>query len=456
MSEATSGTRATRPQRAGRGVSNTSDPGDSLGRAFAGLFGLYLAIGLLKFGNPVILDRLVETPRTFDEWSVFAWPIRLAYWGLLPIAVLGAAVAWRDLRPRGPLVLLLLLGLWLGWQFLSTVSSIDRQTSREVVLHFTGCVVCFALGHWALARVSETRVFWLCLMGGLIGVLGVALDQRMGGLEATRKMIFENTRGMELPPEYLARIQSNRVFSTLVYPNALAGALLLTVPPALLAVAQLGARWGRTGQRVCAWGLLAVSAAVLVWSGSKTGWLLATGMAVVALFHTPFSLRTRIGVALGLVAAGLVAFALLYGQRLSRGATSVSARVEYWKAAVHGFKERPLLGNGPGAFKKVYSRVRPAGAEMAQLAHNDYLQQAVDSGIVGFLAYLGFVGGSLVYLYRSRRSLPGPFAYAALIGVAAWFLHGCMEFGLYIPATAWLAFAVLGWLLALPPSRNAA
>lgn len=34
------------------------------------------------------------------------------------------------------------------------------------------------------------------------------------------------------------------------------------------------------------------------------------------------------------------------------------------------------------------------------------------------------------------------------LGVLGWSLQGFAEFGLYIPALAWPAFAFLGWLLA--------
>lgn len=88
---------------------------------------------------------------------------------------------------------------------------------------------------------------------------------------------------------------------------------------------------------------------------------------------------------------------------------------------------------------------------MAQLAHNDYLQQATDSGIPGLAAYLAFVLGSLGWLYR-QRAWAGPEERWVWLGVAAWYAQGLVEFGLYIPAAAWCAFALLGWLLAQRPS----
>lgn len=423
---------------------------------FAGMFGLLLGVGLLKFGNPVILDRLVELPRNLDEWRAFAWPIRIGQLGLVLTLLAGLPLVRRSLVPRAPVTLVALLAGWLAWQLVASVASIDPALTRVVVPHFACCAACWALGHYALARVSEPRVFWLCLVLGFVGVLGMALDQRFGGLEATRKMILESPDAARLPPEYLARIRSHRVFSTLVYPNALAGSILLLLAPSVVLAARLGDRWGPAGRRTACALLLAAGLAVLVWSGSKAGWLLAMGAGLVLLFLGPWDRRWKIGIAVAFLFAGLLGFGLLFGERLSRGATSVSARFDYWQAGLHGVSQRPVLGNGPGAFKKIYASVKRPESEMAQLAHNDYLQQAVDSGLPGFLTYAGFVIGSLAWLYRQRRRLTDPLAAAVGLGLATWFAQGLVEFGLYIPATAWAAFALLGWLMAQPGHPEAA
>jgi O-antigen ligase len=434
------------------GPASTQDSGDA-GTLFAGLFGLLLGVGLLKFGNPVILDRLVETPRSLEEWQAFAWPIRFGFLGLGLVAAVGAWHIRSRWRPIAPTWIVALLGGWIVWQMVATLASQDRAISRMILAHFMGCLTCFLLGHLALSRVSQPRTFWLCLTAGLIGVLGMAMQQHFGGLEATRRMILQGPQAASLSPEYLARIQSNRVFSTLVYPNALAGVILLLLPAACWIAWEFGSRWGRRGSWILAGALLGSGLAVLVWSGSKAGWLIAMGIVVLLLFLLgPWSLRTKVVTASLFAVIGLTAFTFVFREKLSRGATSVSARLDYWTAAVEGFRERPLLGHGPGLFKRVYAERKRPESEMAQLTHNDYLQQATDSGLPGFLAYMGFVAGSLVYLYRQRCRWSSPLGFAVWLGLLGWFLQGFVEFGLYIPASAWCAFALLGWLLAQKPS----
>jgi O-antigen ligase len=422
---------------------------DSIGRAFAGCFGLLLGIGLLKFGNPVILGHLVELPRSLIEWRVFAWPHWIGQIALAAVAVLGLfAYATRRHAPSigWPAVV---LGFWLAWQLLAGIQSIDPPVTRVVLFHFASCAVCFLLGMLALGRIADPRVFWLCLMMGFVGILATAFEQRMGGLEATRKMILHGDRAAELPPEYLARIRSNRVFSTLVYPNALAGALLLLLPVACVLAGRLGLRRGVVASRLLGGGTLVAGLMVLVWSGSKAGWLLAMAIGVFLVFQSPVPKAAKVALAAILVVSGLTAFGFVFAEKLRRGPTSLAARFDYWAAAFHGFKERPFLGNGPGAFKRVYARVKRPESEMAQLAHNDYLQQATDSGVVGSLTYATFVAGSLGHLYRQRAARRDPLQRAIWLGLAGWFTQGLVEFGLYIPATAWCAFALLGWLLGI-------
>ena len=102
---------------------------------------------------------------------------------------------------------------------------------------------------------------------------------------------------------------------------------------------------------------------------------------------------------------------------------------------------------------------------MARLAHNDYLEQASDSGLAGFLFYTAFIVCALTLGMPRPWTLPAPSETPALsqvqptitpdwmtccvwLGVLGWALQSLFEFGLYIPALAWPAFTFLGLLLA--------
>jgi O-antigen ligase len=166
----------------------------------------------------------------------------------------------------------------------------------------------------------------------------------------------------------------------------------------------------------------------------------------VALAHLPTRPQIKLTiVTLGLL-LGLGGLWFKHAVYFSKGATSASARTDYWKVAMQIIQAKPIFGSGPGTFFREYGRLKPPEAEMARLAHNDYLQQGADSGIPGLLTYSCIWIGSLAWLYR--KSIKRPLTFGVWLGLTGLALHSLVEFGLYIPATSWLHFTLLGWLLA--------
>lgn len=403
-----------------------------------------MAIALLKFGNPIILDRLIDPPTNIWEVLFQPWPIAWGYGALFGCLLLGLATLRLGLpKPRHVAIVLC---VWLGWQAVAAVSSIEPRLTRPVLVHFTACVVCFFAGLFGLARADKPKLFWLPVLVAFAYVLWMGFEQHYGGLEATRKMFYERPDWQQYPPEYIKKIESHRIFSTLVYPNALAGAILLLLPAMLVVAWNLTARLQPLSRAVIVGVLGYTAVACLVWSGSKSGWLIALVLLLAVLLRQPFSKRAKYILVLALLAAGLTGFFVRYAAYFGRGAPSVSARFEYWKAGLTTAIENPVLGTGPGTFSVAYRKIKPPEAEMAQLTHNDYLQQASDSGLIGFLAYTVFVVGSLVMLPKLCRLGHRSDLFAMWLGLLGWSLQSGVEFLLYIPALAWMAFAMFGWL----------
>ncbi|MBI4660885.1 MAG: O-antigen ligase family protein [Verrucomicrobia bacterium] len=407
--------------------------------------GVLLGLALLKFGNPVIFDRLVERPGTVIEAIFQPWPILWGYCLLGGITLLGvtsiqftvAVPSWIKFLPI----------LWLGWQGLSALRTVNPDLTRVTLLHFASCVVWFYLGLFALSRMSNSQSLWMGLVAGLVLVLWFGFEQHYGGLEATRRFFYEQPNWKEFPPEYLKRMSSDRIFSTLVYPNALAGVVLLLLPGALVVSWQWGQHLPRILRTVLVGSLAYLGSACLVWSGSKAGWLIALVMAMAWLAQIAVPGKFKVVMAVVVAVVGLTAFATRFAPYFNKGATSVGARFDYWKAAAMAAKEHPMLGTGPGTFSVTYAKTKPPEAEMARLAHNDYLEQASDSGIIGALSYFIFVAGALGYLYRQRSRDFGSLSFAVWIGLLGWALQAFVEFPLYIPALAWPAFVLMGWAL---------
>jgi O-antigen ligase len=145
-----------------------------------------------------------------------------------------------------------------------------------------------------------------------------------------------------------------------------------------------------------------------------------------------------------LLLVGALVFFLRFSAYFEKGATSLSARFDYWKAAAQVVQEHPLTGSGPGTFGISYRRLKTPESEMARLTHNDYLEQASDSGIPGAAAFLALWLGGLAVLFKTARNQP--ITFMVWLGLLGYSLQAFMEFSLYIPALAWPAFLLLGWL----------
>ena len=434
---------------------------DWLPPLFAGLFGAFLGLCLLKFGNPPVTEKWVESPDGVWEFLLgYPWPIAWAYWLLALVGVAGVAVARR--KSAAPWWLVALPVVWLVWQCLAASQSADPALTTLTLKHFAAGVLCFYLGYFSLSRVQRIWPFWLGLVCGFLLVLVVGWEQQFGGLKETRDYFFRDVypHMTVVPPDYLKRMSSNRIFSTLLYPNVLAGALLLLLPATLAALWQL--RELLTAAARCFLiGLVGTAGlACLYWSGSKGGWLLMLLLGLVTLLRLPFSRRLKVLLVTGVLVIGLAGFFLKYATFFKKGATSVSARFDYWRAAVQTVKDKPLLGTGPGTFGIAYERIKRPESEMARLVHDDYLEQASDSGLVGMLAYALFISGALVRSFPRPGKAPNNrpddwLTFAVWLGVLGWSLQSFVEFGLYIPALAWPAFAFLGWLLGKPRAKQA-
>ncbi len=424
---------------------------------FGLLFGGFLGLALLKFVNPVVLESLVSRPGTLAEWLFTAWPSSVGYVLLALVAVVGCVAAranWLGQWRRAPWWAVL-PAAWLLWQGVASFWSVDAALSRRTIWHFGSCVVCFYLGIFVAGRAPNSKGFFWPVCLAFFLVIASGFDQRFGGLVRTREYFFTYLYGQmpAVPPEFLKRLESGRIFGNQFYPNALAGVVLMLLPVSAVLIWQME-RWFTRAARVFLVAVVGLAAlACLIWSGSKGGWLLMLVLTALAGWHSPlpFWLK-RMSLVVGLV-AGLTLFGVRYAGFFERGATSVSARFDYWRAALRTSLERPLFGSGPGTFGIAYKAIKRPESEMSRLAHNDYLQQASDSGWPGLVLYGTFIAVAL-WRTRPRAAQAGAVAgtgwlrFAVWLGVLGWALQGLIEFGLYLPSLAWCAFAWLGWLAA--------
>jgi tetratricopeptide (TPR) repeat protein/O-antigen ligase len=317
--------------------------------------------------------------RTFLDWPVFA--LLLAY-----SAATAASINWRVSLEMTLQVVMVALVFYVA----ADDDLLDAgQVRRAFLLVMATAAVC------ALFQVGRDYWDWLRLAR--------AVDPSWGF-------------GDLLPPTV------PRVHGVGEHPNLLAMSLTLAVP--FYVVGVLGSR--RRVARLAAVGALVLSGGALFFTLSRAGWiaaaiaaaLAAAGWVVVARLDLVRALRLervgRRGLRLALYAASLAALvcllaaALLLATRwesrpqwLFRG--SLSPRLDAMAAGGEMFRDRPLLGTGPGTYGLIYSQYSGSHPIEAVHSHNGYLQTAVDLGVagVGVMVIVAVAAG--VALWRGYR-----------------------------------------------------
>jgi hypothetical protein len=448
---------------------------------YAFVFGLFLGLCILKFGNPVILDQKISPPGSLSELWKDSWPTHWANWFLFPLAAIGAIliaafprpVSSNDASRSSPNKrwLFVLPLLWVGWQMISASQTVDASLTAATLWQFFCCAACYYLGAFLFRSPRALHLLLAGILAAFVICLIRAIDQhfefpqnqklliegqRTGWtnfppdlvIEMKRDQTIITTNGMDIVnPAILARFAKGRVMGTMVYPNALAGIILLLFPVAIVLVVN-GTRTLRPLVRISAIAMaLALALVAFFWSGSKFGWLIAMLLGGLCLFRLQWSTKLKIAAFLLVAILGLGVFAIRFHSYFAHGATSATARLDYWRAAVQTTRSYPLFGTGPGTFQRPYAKIKSPDAEMARLTHNDYLEQFSDSGVPGGIFYCTWVLAALAFIGRNLWTSPNPVIFALFLGLLGWFIQGLGEFELFIPALAWMAFALLGFLL---------
>jgi hypothetical protein len=142
------------------------------------------------------------------------------------------------------------------------------------------------------------------------------------------------------------------------------------------------------------------------------------------------------------------------GTRLGLGLGS--NRYDFWRVAADEFKSAPLIGVGSDNFAEDYVRDRRSGEEPTY-PHNLDLQVLSETGLIGALFLVGFLGTSLTGMARVRLRSGVPLArgVAAVLAVVFvyWFVHSIGDWFWAFPALSAPIFAWLGIGMRLDAER---
>ncbi len=268
-------------------------------------------------------------------------------------------------------------------------------------------------------------------------------------------------------PWYFYR-RTNHGFATGFFANSNHMATLLVIALAFLLAlfAELRERVKNAKAGSAVFLLAAAGALVLLvgifLNGSLAVLLLALPVLLISATMLLPAAKRRSGPIMAVALVSVAAIALVYltplqDKLLASNSTSFESRQRIWSTTLPAIEENWAVGSGIASFPEVYPRYEdPAEVirTIANHAHNDYLEIAVDAGIPGIVLLLAFLlwwGRRTVAIWRSAAV--NRYAHAATIASAAMLVHSFVDYPLRTAALSAILAACLA-LMAQPRARE--
>lgn len=258
-----------------------------------------------------------------------------------------------------------------------------------------------------------------------------------------------------------------RVYSSFYNPNALAGYVLL---PLFAAIGMIRTTRGWT--RAACIGAIVFLFVTLLATGSVTAWIAFLVGAIILFRTSGISRRIRVitmcaiigiflvGGAVWVTHRDAVSIARLPGpiQSLFHRNISFSQRKNFIAESFQMLRAAPIFGTGYGTWGIAQTQFQKNVLEKPLYAHNEYVQIAAETGVVGIIALLGFFIVVITSLWSQMRdsSRNGMLLLALLAGVGATAVHGGIDFALDFPAVALSLWLFLGVVLGKPAGEGIA
>jgi putative inorganic carbon (hco3(-)) transporter len=401
--------------------------------AFFSFNRLFMAVAFL-IPLSVELSRLTDMRLPFDI-SIPTEPLIVVMILVVVMRTIHSGTLNREVIHH-PLSLAIIF--YLVWLFITTLTSTMPLVSVKFFVVRLGFIFLFYfIGIGIFREGGNIRTFLWCYIAGLAVVAIITLVKHSG-------FAFE----------------SHRAANMLVRPfyndhTAYGSALAMFIP----VLGALTWRGNNRPSRWYAWALLVLFAAAILFSYSRAAWLsvfVALTVWIITLLKIKFSTLVTFAV----IFAGIV---LILWNDIERelekntqdssadiaehvqSITNISSdasnleRINRWKAALAMWKEKPLLGWGPGTYMFQYAAFQISSDRTIIStnfadggdAHSEYLGPLSETGLPGMISFILvavialFTGFRL--LVTLRRQGDRILVTGVLLGLVTYFAHGFLN-----------------------------
>jgi O-antigen ligase len=405
----------------------------------------------LRIGICLLIAFCVLAFGTVEAWSVSVMEI-----GAAALLLWWALITWRDSRAKvyWSLLQASVLGLIaIGTAQLLFHGSAYPYLTRTMLLKLSAYFIVLFLATQAFReRKDLQKLAWFVMVFGFAVSL-FAIVQHFTSTSEIYWMSDVKVLGDAYGP-YVNR-------------NHFAGFVELTVPTGLALLAFQGLKRDLFPLATL---LTVVPISAIVLSASRGG-ILGFGLEIVVLVLLARSRkgwgwkRGAVAAIMSLVAVGVVAWIGTNGmvQRLSGTSlqeVTLGRRGSMFRGAAHIFRDNPIKGCGLGTLVAVFPAYETAyDGKVVDHVHDDYIEGLAETGILGGLCGLVFLGtlfreGRKKFAADQGRFSRGLHA-GAIMAVSGLLLHSFVDFNLQIPANA-LLFLLQAYLVTAPPLASEA
>jgi O-antigen ligase len=342
------------------------------------------------------------------------------------------------------------LGLFILWSILSLKWTVSLSPTATQIFYFIFYFLIFFLSLNVINDDKARERLLLVLLFSTFLVSAYAVYQYFWGLEETRAYVqmYKNEIPLYSPGNFMSRLNTDRAFSTFLYPNALASFLMMIFPFSVFCAVFCKKK------RIIAGiiSLLILFAFILTFS--KGG---AIALILSWVLFGVVRMRKKYKIVTILVTLLLIALAIFFAYnnnyvagRVKPFKDSLRVRLEYGQAGLEMIKEKPLHGFGLGCFGRMYAKYKLPKAEETQMAHNNFLQIWTELGIIGFLIFLSIFVFYFREMNRKLKNLNSfspiqkVFILGGYVSVLAFIFHSLGDFSLYIFSVSFILFFLIG------------
>ncbi|MCF8224621.1 MAG: O-antigen ligase family protein [Bacteroidales bacterium] len=329
---------------------------------------------------------------------------------------------------------------YLAWMAVTIITSSDPLVSVKFFLSKLWFITGFYLLGVLLFREQKNmkRYFWLYLGAFSVVIVYTIVRHSAYGLDN--------------------QMMAHSMMQPFFKDHTSYGATLAFLIPVIIAFFALTKR-GEWNFRFLLFLLLILFTAAIVFSYTRAAWVSLIGGLLV---WVAVRLRIRVEI-LALIGAGLVVLFFIFRSMiileleenrqkssgdLAEHVQSISnisndqsnlERINRWSCALRMWKERPLVGFGPGTYQFEYGRFQRSyqRTEISTnlgtrgTAHSEYLGPLSESGIFGMLSILIIIittiqTGIRVHL-KARSGFVRIFSLGILIGLVTYYIHGVLN-----------------------------